>query len=179
MTPENMDDLDHALRLAQEQPGGVTHPEITRLREALAAETKARETAEADAAHERNGRLAAENNLRMHLSEIEIASGVKPTHPADISAWGRLNKATITTLRAELAKAREDVMRVQSDRQFIIGFNSGWGEAIKQNLRFPAMLRKMWAGHEVQQWIDDQMADANRARTALASISDGAPKGGE
>jgi hypothetical protein len=89
MTPENMDDLDHALRLAQEQPGGVTHPEITRLREALAAERKARETAEVRLATLTNLSAATNALLSSHATCLRIA------------------EATNATLRAELAKARE------------------------------------------------------------------------
>lgn len=65
----------------------------------------------------------------------------------------------------------EEVARVKSDRQYIIGFNDGWDEAIKQNLRFPTMLRKMWSGSEVQQWIEDQLATA---RACLATDKEGA-----
>ena len=68
-----------------------------------------------------------------------------------------------TTAEADLAALRAEVERVRSDREFIIGWNDGWQEAIKQNLRFPTMLRKMWSGGEVQAWIDKAMAEARAA----------------
>jgi hypothetical protein len=69
---------------------GEAAAEITRLREALAAETKARETAER--------RLHEAGETRSFMA-LEIAEN------------GEDAEATITTLRAELAKAGEDAER--------------------------------------------------------------------
>jgi hypothetical protein len=131
MTPENMDDLDHALRLAQEQRGGVTHPEITRLREALAAETKARETAEA----------------RVHDLNVVVDN------------WRGLHadaEATSTTLRAELAKARE---ALEPFAEAAASYDPDEGDS-----------------KDVAWSHDFTIGSLRRARTALTS---GAPKGEE
>ena len=77
------------------------------------------------------------------------------------------NAARITELQAEVERLRAQVERVTSDREYIIGFNAGWSEAVAQNLQFPTMLRKMWSGGEVQRWIDDAMAAARQERAAL------------
>ena len=70
---------------------------------------------------------------------------------------------------AQVKELKAEVARVKSDREYVIGFNDGWDEAIKQNLRFPTMLRKMWAGQEVQKWIDDEMT---RIRASLDLATD-------
>ena len=84
-------------------------------------------------------------------------------------------RARVATLRAqaaetELAALRGEVERIKSDREYIIGFNHGWEEAVAQTLTFPAMLRKMWSGGEVQAWIDKAMSEA---RAALATAKEG------
>lgn len=82
--------------------------------------------------------------------------------------------AALTVARAEIAVLREDVKRVQSDREYIIGFNAGWDEAINMNLApFPTMLRKLWSGHEVQQWIDSQFASARALAQGEAATEKG------
>jgi hypothetical protein len=107
--------------------GEMAAAEITRLREALAAETKARETAEAE--HEKT---AAELNrwIKMHAAL----------------------EATSTTLRAELAKAREALSKIRGLSMHARG-EQGNRDALRAILRTSV--------------------------TALTSISDGAPKGGE
>lgn len=71
--------------------------------------------------------------------------------------------AALTAAEARIKALEAQVTRVQSDREYIIGWNAGWDEAAEQTLTFPTMLRKMWSGGEVQQWINQQMAEL-RAR---------------
>lgn len=79
----------------------------------------------------------------------------------------------ITRLIAEVERLRAQVERVTSDREYIIGFNAGWSEAVAQNLQFPTMLRKMWSGSEVQRWIDDAMAAARSALSVPVQALEG------
>lgn len=79
--------------------------------------------------------------------------------------------AALTAAEARIKMLEAKVARVQSDREYIIGWNAGWDEAAEQTLTFPTMLRKMWSGGEVQKWIDQQMSEL-RAAKALTGASD-------
>lgn len=117
------------------------------------------------------------------LSKARAGYALVAKHNAEIEAEHEETFDKLTTAERErdeaMAALREkeervkaleaEVARVKTDRQFIIGFNDGWDEAIKQNLRFPAMLRKMWSGQEVQRWIDDEMARARSVQPVSGS----------
>jgi hypothetical protein len=51
--------------------------------------------------------------------------------------------------------------KVISDRPYITGWNAGF-EYVHGPLRFPTMLRKMWSGAEVQDWLNTQRIEAAR-----------------
>jgi hypothetical protein len=81
--------------------------------------------------------------------------------------------------RAEAAEARVTALeaenkRITSDREYVIGFNAGWDEAVAQTLRFPTMLRKMWSGGEVQKWIDEAMTAARQALSPSTEVKNDA-----
>ena len=57
---------------------------------------------------------------------------------------------------ARAEKAEAHIAEYKTEREYIHGFNAGFDEA-KEQMKlppFPTMLRKMWSGQEVQQWID-------------------------
>jgi len=84
--------------------------------------------------------------------------------PAFTALW-REAADRIEALEAALAKAVAEVERVQSDREYVIGWNAGF-EHVNGPLRFPTMLRKMWSGSEVQVWLDEQRIEAARQAAA-------------
>lgn len=114
---------------------------------------------------ERSEAAAALRTLQAERNEARATTAV--VRAIKDQAFEKLDaaEATIAQQAQEIAALREDVKRVQSDREYIIGWNDGWDEAIDQNLRFPTMLRMMWSGDKVQSWIDEQMAEARRARS--------------
>ena len=118
----------------------------------------------------RAGIESARNHIRDLASRIEALE-------AEVAEARQIAEAERTALRrnkvaheADLAALRAEVERVRSDREFVIGWNDGWQEAIKQNLRFPTMLRKMWSGGEVQAWIDEAMGAAKAQRRPLGDV---------
>jgi hypothetical protein len=143
--------------------------ELTRLREALAAETKARETAETERDAEKNRqhrefwdvekeRQAVCLAVKHHANSGTPVSYVVREKMTELDAL----EATITTLRAELAKAREA--------------KGPW------RAEFGALIHEDHDGFVFTvspASCAEDVAKAMNARTALTSISDGAPKGGE
>jgi hypothetical protein len=122
--------------------------EITRLREALAAETRARETAE----------------VRVHDLNVVVDNwrGLK----ADA-------EATNTTLRAELAKAREPLKIAPKDGTSVLVWcrlQKDW--VVARWWAFNECWARLEGGAEVFPAIFYPLPDL----AALTSISDGAPK---
>ena len=70
-----------------------------------------------------------------------------------------------TRLRAENERLRQKIKDLTSDLLFVTGWNAGFEHAIQEalNLKFPAHIRKMWSGDEVQKWIDHQTSEARAA----------------
>ena len=129
--------------------------------------------------------VAAVNTLPAALDEIkrlsaELASA-KEAHEAtaaDLHTWIKMRAAQsveLSRLKAERDEAVASVARVQSDREYVIGWNDGFDHALTEtiSMKFPAMLRKMWSGGEVQKWLDERISEARSFLSRMEGRKDG------
>ena len=70
--------------------------------------------------------------------------------------------ARITDLEAKLREIRQDM-------PYVMGWNAGFDHALNETikLKFPTMLRKMWSGREVAEWLNKAQDKARRAAAAM------------
>lgn len=134
-----------------------------------------------------NERLTRERDEALDLAQRSTRRLAETAEPGFIGAFARRDAAIaerdqfkaralaaesrVSALQAEVERLTGEVKRVQSDREYVIGWNDGWNEAAEQTLTFPTMLRKMWSGGEVQQWINQQMTEF-RARAISQETND-------
>lgn len=72
-------------------------------------------------------------------AELEASHERETLHRADASvAWGQ-----VEGLRADLEKVRAELDRFKSEREYIVGCNDGWDEAVEQAC---IIARSYWHG---------------------------------
>lgn len=94
--------------------------------------------------------------LRQHRISTDWRVSVSEAHEA---------ADEIVRLTAENERLRQKIKDLTSDLLFVTGWNAGFEHAIQEalNLKFPAHIRKMWSGDEVQKWIDHKTSEARAA----------------
>lgn len=160
--------LSHDPALAAEAELAKEREQVRGLMKTLAAYTDRALAAEAERDRLKVERDAESRNAGRYADEALALRGDIAAADALRIMW---HDRALTAAEARVELLEAEVARIQSDREYIIGFNAGWDEAAEQTLTFPTMLRKMWSGGEVQKWIDQQMSELRAAKT-LTGASD-------
>lgn len=153
MAAERLDRFERAA-MAYERLGKLTKDdEKTReIRKAAIAELADARRALLEERSAREAALAAAN-------DIDVKTVVQELNVEDHRQYNRI----ITALEAENKRLREERERFLDSPEYINGWNDGFEHVTSEDLRFPTMIRKMWSGGEVQDWLDKEFA-LRRAR---------------
>jgi hypothetical protein len=113
--------------------------------------------------------IIRDKNAEIERITKERDEAIGDQHRRGVAIIGMVETGGALLCRAEAAEARvaelEGALKsIKADLPYVMGWNEGFEHAFSETLRFPTMPRKMWAGSEVQSWLDEQRKIAMAGR---------------